>query len=80
MVDIFLLLVFLEHKGATSRAGTGIPFRCTCVHTRFLVVFVLLNLCVEFDTTDATGRAGTATLSEHMNSTPVCSEGLVAEF
>jgi len=74
VVDIFLLLVFLEHKGATIRAGTGIPFRCTWVYSRFLVGFVLLNHCVEFDTS----RAGTATLSNHMSSTPVCSEVLVA--
>ena len=47
---------------------------------RILVEFVLLNLSVEFDTTGATSRAGTATLSEHIRSTPVCSEVLVAEF
>ena len=44
-----------------------------------LVEFVLLNLSVEFDTTGATSRAGTATLSEHTSFTSVCSGVPVAE-
>jgi hypothetical protein len=63
----FLLITFFrEHNGAISRAGTGIPFRCTWIYSRFLVGFMLLNLCVDCDTTGAISRAGTATLSEPM--------------
>jgi hypothetical protein len=47
--------------------------------TPVLMEFVLLNLCFKFDTTGATSGAGTATLLEHMSSTPVCSGVLVAE-
>ena len=50
--DFFALIFMTYHRvcnesnmtGATSRAGTALPFRSTWVHSWFLVVFVFLDL------------------------------------